>query len=748
MSNLPFPAPVLLDTTVVTNFRTGAPSLFLDRMNHDLGLDLSEKDCLRLQHFFMTTAMRDPTVGELRVLNALTNGELHDPTRIAVGELTTSSPALAEIWADMMYKHTLCHGAQESMGHTAADTPPPTLTDTLHLEGLYLHRSHLRPSGKTLLLSDVRREPLAAAQGYAPVARVSVGSEAISVWAQKTLRRPVNPPRAGDFLLYVPRASAEQIQTLLSIEASQPRALLGDIHAVSQKPFLLTVTEHYPSVDLFAARLTEKDTPACLPMQLLCAPPTVHTDGACGYLLRVPLKQVQTANQLLKELGIPSIACGQLRTGGNTVIYVRDENGARDVPAVSLPSELLRTAAKPRLYAMKPESERAPAATPVFPLLARLPSRIFGENGLTPDQRETVALTRHEGHVLPIPEANLFLCPLTVYIPRPENAFSASADVAAQAARNLEELGLPVDSIRLSVTLSVPTPSELTDGTALSAICGIYCAASQLTLPVDESSIRLSGENSDLCVTVIAWAQDAERLAEEHGAADTLQRTNIDPTHTDAPSYVLPVLRRSYEESLKTLAAALDLHHKAPCAIRPLAMNAMQDETTDTPRYSLHPESEQTLLEELGRPNIPIFSMNESDTRLLLSHPSVMEALRRRIDHGWLTLALGESCKPFAELGLLPPSLLTVDTVHPTSDSVTVTYAFPSAPSTRLVRTSLLAPLQTDTADTERHLLALHLPDGRIIPDGFSGAQGKVLGMLNGLDTPTLIRLPGISLYL
>jgi hypothetical protein len=140
--------------------------------------------------------------------------------------------------------------------------------------------------------------------------------------------------------------------------------------------------------------------------------------------------------------------------------------------------------------------------------------------------------------------------------------------------------------------------------------------------------------------------------------------------------------------------------------------------------------------------------MNEEDTRVLLSHPTVVEALRRRVACGRLTIVLGESCKPFAERELLPAALLTLKRFSTSVASVTVTYAFPAAPSTRPIRTDLLAPEHADMAAGSRHLLTLHLPDGRPIPDGFSGGGGTVLGLLNGADTEILSRLAVLFTYL
>jgi hypothetical protein len=160
-------------------------------------------------------------------------------------------------------------------------------------------------------------------------------------------------------------------------------------------------------------------------------------------------------------------------------------------------------------------------------------------------------------------------------------------------------------------------------------------------------------------------------------------------------------------------------------------------------RYVLHPESEQQLVTGLGLPMIPIFAMNEGDTRLLLSHPSVEEALRRRLERGWCVLVLGGACKPFAERGLLPACLLELQDLTDAGGQATVTYGFPAEPATRLLRVAPLSPADPADALGHRHLLELRLPDGRVIPDGFVGCGEQVLGLLNGVDTTLLPCLRG-----
>ncbi len=737
--------PVLRDTTVVRNFRTGTPEKFRSHLNTDLGLCLSETAYRRILAYFKNTAYRDPTVGELRLLDGLERHGLHSPDRIAVGELTTQSSAVAETWADMMHKHGILHGAGESLKGDRSATPPCTLADALALTGRYLHRAELNPDGDdTVLLSDPRQEAMAAASGYSPVARVMArlraGDETYALWVRHGETLSATPSHTGDFILYLPRVKLHQIQALVASETQKVRPALGDIRAVAQKCFLLTLMELCPAIDLYASRLTEGSTDdGRMPLDLLCAPPAVEADGTCGYLLRVPLKQVQAMNQALKDMGLTATVCGQVRAGGNTVVLLRDKEGKRDVPAVTLPGGLLRSMASAELYAMSPEAVAVPSPAPSFPVLTRLPSAVHAEDGLTPDGRETVALTRHEGRILRIPEEDLLMTVLSVTIPDGRTAFLSAADTVAAAAKQLADFGIDPAHICLTVRMTAD-PAWLTGGAVLAAICGVYRAAAQLAVPVEDSVITASSSGAPLCMTVTAWERDKEFCANIASIPDRQWHVSGQAVHKECPAYILPVLRRSYEDSLKALSAALNRNSGAACAIRPLAMDSVRAEDSDETRYILHPESGQKLAEELTHWVIPVFSMSERDTRLVLSEPAVAEALCRRVENGWSILVLGESCKVFAEWGFLPSAL--ADTrIIPAADRATVTYSFPAEPAARCLRTPLLAPADLREAVTAPHILTLHLPDGTAIPDGFVGCGGKVLGLLNGLDTTVLPKI-------
>ena len=738
-------APVLRDTTVVRNFRTGTPEKFRAHLNSDLDLCLSETAYRRILTYYKNTAYRDPTVGELRLLDGLERHSLQNPDCIAVGELTTQSSAIAETWADMMHKHGILHGAGEVLKSDKSATPPCTLTDALALTGRYLRRAELTSDvDDTVLLSAPWQEAVAAASGYYPVARLTAGlttgDETRSLWVRRGDTLSITPCRTGDFILYLPRVKLHQIRALVESETQKVHPALGDIRAVAEKCFLLTLMELCPAIDIYAGRLTDGDaSDGRMPLALLCGTPAVEADGTCGYLLRVPLKQVQAMNQALKDLGLSATVCGQVRTGGNAVVLLRDKEGKRDIPAVTLPCGLLRSMTSAKLYTMTPEAVAIPSPAPIDPPMTRFPSAVYAEDGLTPNGRETVALTRHEGRILRIPEEDLLMTVLSVTIPDGRTAFLSAADTAAATAKELADFGIDPAHICLSVKITAD-PAWLTDGRVLAAICGVYCAAAQLALPVEDPIITAFSTDAPLCITVTAWERDRELCANVASIPDRQWHTSGQAVHKESPAYVLPVLRRSYEDSLKALSAALNRNGGAACVIRPLAMDPICDEDTSETRYILHPESEQKLAEELSHWVIPVFSMNEEDTRLVLSAPAVAEALRRRVEKGWSMLVLGESCKVFAEWGFLPSAL--VDTrIIPANGYATVTYSFPSEPSARCLRTPLLASDDLQDGMTAPHLLTLHLPDGTAIPDGFVGCGGKVLGLLNGLDTTVLPRI-------
>jgi len=753
MSIIPPPTnsvpPVIRDSTQVRHFCMASPNTFLPRLNADLGTHFSPSEFQNARHLFQKTLRRDPTVGEVRLLDALARNGREDPACIAADELITHSAAIAEAWADIQNLHSLLHGAGSERQSNKAVAPPCTLHTALSLTGRYLHRADLCPEENVAVLSTPCQKARAVTEGYIPVARIAVENGFRSVWKHSGKKQPFIPPQTGDLLVCLPQAELNQILLLLEKDAAKARPEIGELRALAGCSLLLTALELAFSVDLYPDRLDRGGSESGrIPMALLCDTHSCDPNGASGYLLRIPVKHVQSMTVTFKELGIHSVVCGRVRAGTGTVIYAKSPAETSDVPVINLPSAYLRSAASLHLSHMTAEEADLPCPSAEYPSWARLPSAVPAENGMTPEGREAVALTRHEGRLFPIPEVGLLMSVHTVSIPHPYQGFEAASLAVNSALGALAECNISDRSAHVSVALSVSSHSMLTDGPALAVICGVHSTAVRRGVPVEDSTILFSEAEVPLTLTVTAWICDETFCREITASGNHQWQASGLPVHKESPAYVLPVLRRSNEGYLNAVATALNRNHGAACALRPLAINTTTDETTDAISHALHPDSLQRLLDELNRIVVPVISMNREDTRLLLSSPEVVDALRHHGEMGWSTLVLGESCSVFAENGLLPEALLQTRPLAIDVRTATVTYSFPAESVTRLFRSPPLAPTSTDEAMKIRHLLELHLPDGTVIPDGFISANGKILGLLNGLDTSILKKVQWFDFHL
>ncbi len=729
--------PALQDNIAVRNLLTDPIAAALHQWNTDLGLSISEAAYKRLYAFFRNAAHRDPTVGELRLLDALDRHGKDVPDRIAAGELTTSSAFLAETWADMMQKHGDAHGVGAPFsGKTAPHAPPCTLIDALSLL-----RSDTA-DGRAIL-SAPWQEAVAATEGYTPAARWIIGEETRSLWLREGAPRPVTPARQGDLILYLPRVELAKILAFLATESSMTPPFSGDLCAIAKKSLLLTLTDLCPAVDLYADRLPEDASePGRIPVDMLCSFPDVKADGVCDYLLRSPLHQVKAVTEALKKFGITAIVCARVRAVGNTVILMRDPQSKQDIPVVRLPAALLASMSPVYLYPMEISLKKA-TQPPHAPAPARLPSALPAENGLTPDNREAVSLTVHEGKILAIPDALLLTSTTTSVLRSAETAFTQAADTVVTVTDCLLSADVhPADMI-LSVSLTVSSTDVLKDGTALAAIMGIYRVASERGLSLENPAITVAPTEGLLRVTVTAYAADENELSQRFDClSDRQWRASGEPCHKESPGFLLPVIRRPYEGCLKALSAALGRNAAARCIIRPVIMDEHEIDISDgsnAPRkettYTLNANSVKEFCEQMHNWLTPIFCMSEEDTRTLLSESAVVDSLNRLIDMGHPVIVLGESCKPFAELGFLPTALASLKAIPVKDPTATVTYTFPAEPATRPLRGELLT-LQESMGN--RPLLTLRLSNGTSISDGFVGRNGKVLGILNGVDTTLL----------
>ena len=730
-----FPLPPT-DSVSVLHFREADPS-HVEKLNQDLGLSLDGFRFARLQSFFRNSARRDPTVAELKLLDGLDACDRNTPARLAVGELLTDSDAMAATWASMMETHGILHRVGETQrGKHYPVAPPCSLTDALSLAGQYLYRTGLRvppdgghAEGSLVLLSTPAQEALAASEGYLPVARMVMEDQIRSLWRRQNAAPPRVPSKTGDFLLYLPSLYPQGVAALLESNAAADRPVLGDIRPVTGSSLLMILTEMCSGIELYADRISAlKGTAVAgrLPVELLCKTPEPRSDGAADYILRIPLKRVHIATEILRSLGLTATICGQVRTGERTVIRIRNSAGTDDVPVVELPTAFLRSTAALYLHRYEIPRQVKEPVPPRLLRLARLPSPYAVESGLTPTGEDLTPMTLHEGQVLAIPEADVYLSAVTVTLAEGGNGYASSANAAALATDRLRSVGVEPSAMQLSVSVHVGDASLLTGGVTAEMLCGLYRLAMDREIPVDDPAWICNRGGTGIRLTVVAWGH-APTLRDDPSMPDDAQwRASGALVHKESPLYRLPYLSADRVPALSAVASALNRNEGVGCSLHPLTI------TEDG--SAINEEDVKSLAEALTGWATPVFALSEKETRLLLEQAPIREALESIIEIGYSVVVLGEACRVFAEYGLLPSALRSTH-VLPSADRATVTYTSPADAATRLLRAPVLVPQGTDTLP---HLLTLHLPDGTHAPDGFTGKGGKVLGLLNGIDTAVL----------
>lgn len=82
----------------------------LPRLNQSLGLDMSVAVFAAIQAVYRERELREPLVGEVRLLATLHSLTASDAARVGVGEVCTDSDAVAKTWADLMARRRLLAG--------------------------------------------------------------------------------------------------------------------------------------------------------------------------------------------------------------------------------------------------------------------------------------------------------------------------------------------------------------------------------------------------------------------------------------------------------------------------------------------------------------------------------------------------------------------------------------------------------------------------------------------------------------
>ncbi len=747
--------PALSDRTVIQRFCESGPES-CEKLNADFALQLDPARMADLQARYRAVLHRDPTVGELRVLDALRRTVV---CPCAVGSFETDSPELAETWADMMQKHAALHtGAGTRADICETVIPPCTPEEALRLTERYILRTTAHPTDtRAVAVTDTTvREAEALLQGYKPIARILTDARRmLTVHAFRGAVQSGAIPRSGDALLYVEAIPLDALSAFIERERRKPTSAISAAIIVEHQSLLSAVASFCPAAELRTNRLIRDPahiTCGYLPLAVLCGLPT-NTVGTVNLLVRTPASVAYALTEEWKQAGVMVNEIGHVKAGDRITLTVRDESDMWNIPVVDLPATWIRETEGLLLKKYAPRITEEPIA-PITPsAIARLPGLYPYQQGITPDGREAVALTAAPENRIMIPEEGVYLCVASACAGTDGVGYRTAMDTVRVAVETLTaggDITLRRGSPRLSVTLT--RGADASDDLVLEAVCGLYRAAAERGLPICDPVLNSDPGVDGIRLSVTAYAESDCYAAQNQKKSrepsvegwtflsypqDLQWNSGVREAHREPPHFLMPVTRRSREGGLLALRAALARTEGIICTIFPVAMDTLplDPEVADisgTAMEQINPQAAVQLASALTEPSVPVFATSAEDARRLLTNPAIRTGLDEKLSGGYSFIVCGDACRAFAEYGYLPAVLAELTEIPAAGQDADVTYRIPidiSAPITRLVRRDLLTP-KTPLPS----LLTLTLPAGGTVLDGFLGCNGQVLGILNGVD--------------
>lgn len=477
------PAPT--NAMKVLKFRHAPPEA-LERLNASLGLSLTPSLYARLQSYFRCVLSRDPSVGELRLLSALSEGGKDTPKRVAVGELYTDSPAIAHVWAVMMQAHGELYGVGNSFVGGSPVVAPPCSLDALLALTKQAARSEggkssaQKTRGERIRLCATANLPHAVAMGY--TIRDTVGDSAAVLTRRGDI--PLPPPcKSGDLILLLPCVPSSVIDALWGAQEQAKHPLLLDVRAAVNGSLISILTAMCPAAELYPHRLlqgnAESSTVAdALPFTELCRWRDAD-NGVADYLVRIRSDHVKALTAFLSAHGIPPMILGKVKGGDRILVRTPAVGGTNMVTVAALPTSLL--------------SSLASAKTMVT---------YCSESGGIPEGVEAPVITSaRDGQLVTVTQRAAVLargCGM-------ETA-SFTLEKCVHALQNaLSHRKIPAESIRLTLSVTV---GDVRDGRIPELLCGLYHTAAGLAIPVENTSFTVSADpNTPPTLTVIAWTR-------------------------------------------------------------------------------------------------------------------------------------------------------------------------------------------------------------------------------------------------
>lgn len=454
---------------IIVKFALYTPDM-LEKMRADLGLQMPVSCLQTCAAYYQSALRRDPTLDEIRILDAIWAKQSTAPEALAVAELLTNDNEVAATYADLMQKrHALAPTAKSA----------PTVNELLSLAGEYLRRAGRAgaPTNQSFLLEDRKLSPSASASStYALTADARFGLRATGK-AAPTLA-------CGDVwaALSSPDSNAH-LRTALDRLWRTPDLTreIKEVRLMGESGLLGELIQSRESVSVDLSKLHNQD-------------PTVG--GLCGlYLVRVSGARFGAFAEAIRIAGIvahPLATVGKAQKN-NAVTLVA--NGA---PAIVWTYEFLDALLAPVSYrvTLADEAEGETCAIDTCPLTAE------GSAYLAYREVGSDLITRlFDGASVAVATA------------KPESRFFHNAfDTALAPVMMLASAGVAFTDVSIAVSLTLPTLARANVrqiGAAVSTILGVYRLQTELGLSTATCKITASDEVTLPELTVFAITASA-----------------------------------------------------------------------------------------------------------------------------------------------------------------------------------------------------------------------------------------------
>ena len=292
----------------------------------------------------------------------------------------------------------------------------------------------------------------------------------------------ITPATPGDFLVCLPSPDPDVLTELLAKKREKKHPSVEGIAALSSRCPLEAVLSLCDGADIYPERLPcafEDMQADSSPLAHLCAAPAPTSSALPDYLLRISAQKVKEWIGTLREAGVAVVPIGQVKTGDQIRIYLRQ--GSKDIPVAELSAGLLRTYPSMTLYRCQVESTPSTAEIP-SPVLLDLP-----ETGLTMAST-AVTITGEEG-------------------------YTTAMEAVSSAVSPLITNGRSTRDIRLSVSILTVEGEKKQDGYLMGLICGLYRAAAEGGMAMENPALTHvspdEGQSPVIHLSVVAYTPSA-----------------------------------------------------------------------------------------------------------------------------------------------------------------------------------------------------------------------------------------------